>query len=208
MPPLPSAAASRLQNTAPALRWRRVCSTARKKPAMRPAKRGAERCTQRSTYVIILINYPVPIRAKRRQGLSEANMQCRTYPLNELESYKFVVVLSRCGGKIMLSRRRGRKTWETQGGHIEAGETPIGAARRELYEESGAVKYRIAPAFDYRAGDETSEANGMVFTAEIEELAALPASEMAEIAFFDALPENLTYPDITPVLFQRAEELF
>ena len=131
-------------------------------------------------------------------------MQCRIYPLNSLKTYKFVVILSRYRGQILLSKHRLRTTWESQGGHIEPGETPLEAARRELYEESGAVKYRITPAFDYRAWDEASAANGMVFLAEIDTLGPLPESEMERTACFDALPPNLTYPGIAPVLFRRA----
>ena len=33
---------------------------------------------------------------------------------------------------------------------------------------------------------------------------ALPESEMAEIRFFDTLPENLTYPDLTPKFYEFA----
>lgn len=131
-------------------------------------------------------------------------MLCRTYELNELKTYKYVVVLSFYHGKILLSRHRNRDTWETQGGHIEQGETPLVAARRELYEESGAVRFTLAPAFDYRAGNGADGSNGMVFTALVEELAALPESEMREVGFFGALPDALTYPDITPRLFERA----
>ena len=83
-------------------------------------------------------------------------MECKTYDFNELKTYKYVVVLSTCKGKIMLSRHKKRSTWETQGGHIEPGETPMEAAKRELYEESGAVKFTITAAFDYCAADETS----------------------------------------------------
>ena len=103
----------------------------------------------------------------------------------------------------MLSRHKARTTWETQGGHVEAGETTLEAARRELYEESGAVRYEIRPICDYWAGDErTGEgATGMVFHAEIYECGELPESEMAEVQLFDALPENLTYPAITPEIF-------
>ena len=36
-----------------------------------------------------------------------------------------------------------------------------------------------------------------------EELGSLPESEMAQVCAFDALPPNLTYPAITPVLFAR-----
>lgn len=133
-------------------------------------------------------------------------MQCSVYELQELQTYKYVVVLSVYQGKIMLSRHKMRTTWETQGGHIEKGETPLEAAKRELYEESGAVDFSITPVFDYRAGDDRSGANGMVFCADIQKLGPLPESEMKEVRFFDELPDNLTYPDITPLLFQKVRE--
>lgn len=130
-------------------------------------------------------------------------MGCRAYPLGGLNGYKYVVVLSCWQGRILLSRHRERTTWETQGGHIEPGETPLEAAKRELYEESGALKYAICPLCDYRAwDDETGHgANGVVFEARIDELGPMPESEMAETRLFDALPDNLTYPEISPVLF-------
>lgn len=130
-------------------------------------------------------------------------MICKTYPINELKQYKYVVVLSEYEGKILLSRHKERTTWETQGGHIEPGETPMEAARRELWEESGAEKFDIEPLCDYWAGseDEQSGANGMVFRAVIHQLGKIPESEMAEVKKFDKLPENITYPAITPVLF-------
>ena len=103
----------------------------------------------------------------------------------------------------MLSRHKQRTTWETQGGHVEPGETPLEAAKRELFEESGALSYEITPLCDYWAGDETTGegATGMVFHAQIHELGPMPESEMAEVGFFDGLPDNLTYPHITPELF-------
>lgn len=133
-------------------------------------------------------------------------MISKVYPFGTLKSYKYVVVLSRCEGRILLSRHRARTTWETQGGHVEQGETPLQAARRELWEESGAVEYDIRPLCDYWAGDETSGANGAVFAAEIRGLGPLPQSEMAEVRTFDALPENLTYPAIALELFARLWE--
>lgn len=128
-------------------------------------------------------------------------MECKIYPLNNCKNQKYVVVFSRYQGKILLSRHRERDTWETQGGHIEAGETPLQAARRELFEESGAIQYKIRPLFDYSFGDGT----GTVFEAEISELGPLPESEMAEVKLFDCLPQNITYPEITPLLFQEQE---
>lgn len=130
-------------------------------------------------------------------------MISRVAEVGTLGAYKYVVTLSTYGGKLMLSRHRQRTTWETQGGHVERGETPLEAARRELYEESCAVRYDIRPLCDYWAGDEiTGEGStGMVFHAEIHELGPLPESEMAEVRLFDGLPENLTYPAITPELY-------
>ena len=131
----------------------------------------------------------------KRGGTTQ--MICKTYETGRLQQYKYVVVLSSYQGKILLSRHKERTTWETQGGHIDAGETPLEAAKRELYEESGALEFDIEPLCDYWAGD----AAGMVFTANIHKLGDIPDSEMAEVKTFDTLPENLTYPAITPVLF-------
>ena len=64
-------------------------------------------------------------------------MICRTMTYGTLPSHRFVVILSTYCGKILLSRHAQRSTWETQGGHIEPGETPLEAAKRELSEETG-----------------------------------------------------------------------
>ena len=133
-------------------------------------------------------------------------MICHTYPLGQKAPYKYVVVLSRYRGKILLSRHRDRSTWETQGGHIEPGETPLEAARRELYEESGAVDFDIRPVFDYWAGDENGGASGQVFAAEIYKMGLMPDSEMAEVRAFDEIPPNVTYPAITPEIFASLED--
>ena len=41
------------------------------------------------------------------------------------------------GPRYLLLRRNDRDEWESPGGHIEAGETPEQAARRESLEEIG-----------------------------------------------------------------------
>lgn len=133
-------------------------------------------------------------------------MTCRTYQTGSLKQYKYVVILSEYREKILLSQHKQRTTWETQGGHIEPGETPMEAAKRELFEESGALEYEMEPLCDYWAGEEGTDdwANGMVFRASIRSLGPIPDSEMARVQCFDVLPGNLTYPAITPVLFAYA----
>lgn len=137
-------------------------------------------------------------------------MRSEICPLGHFGQYKYVVVLSRYEGKILLSRHRMRSTWETQGGHIEPGETPLEAARRELYEESGAIAYDMIPLCDYHAWDEVTGkgATGVVFAADIHSLGDIPqGSEMAQVRLFDVLPENVTYPAITPELFAYLAQL-
>ena len=127
-----------------------------------------------------------------------------TEPLGNWDAYIYVAILARYRGRLLLSRHRERATWETQGGHIEPGETPMQAARRELYEESGVRDAELYPVCDYRGFDSKSAANGMVFFAAVRRLEPLPESEIGEVRLFSALPENLTYPNVTPRLMAEA----
>ena len=72
-------------------------------------------------------------------------LQCSIHPLDALSPHKYVVVCANYQGQWLLSRHRDRDTWETQGGHIEPGETPLQAAVRELYEESGVTDAQVIP---------------------------------------------------------------
>lgn len=128
-------------------------------------------------------------------------MNCETCALDSLKTYKYVVIFARHCVKWVFCKHRERTTWETAGGHIEKGESPLDAAKRELYEESGAADFTITPACDYWAGDETSRASGVVFYADIARFDRMPDSEMERAELFDDLPTNLTYPMITPILF-------
>ncbi len=134
-------------------------------------------------------------------------LQCIISPTGTRGAYKYVVVCTRYRGQWLLSRHRARSTWETQGGHIEPGESPLDAAKRELYEESGASDAALYPVCDYLGYVEDSSANGVVFLADVRALGTLPESEMAEVCAFDALPSNLTYPLVTPRLMDEAQRL-
>lgn len=131
-------------------------------------------------------------------------LQCTVAPLDTLAPYKFVVVCSRLNGQWLLSRHRQRDTFETQGGHIEPSETPLDAARRELYEESGVTDAEIIPVCDYHGWVDNLHSNGVVFFAKIRHTGTLPKSEMRETALFPELPDDLTYPLVTPVLMAQA----
>ena len=133
-------------------------------------------------------------------------MRCEVHETGFLKDYKYVVIFARYRGKWLFARHRERHTWECAGGHIEPGETPLEAARRELWEETGALDFDISPVCDYWAGEDipkTGGACGQVFFAQVRGLGPLPESEMAETGLFDALPEQLTYPEILQKLFLR-----
>ena len=132
------------------------------------------------------------------------DLKCRIYPLNYLERYKYTVICATYQGKWVLSRHKKRDTWETQGGHIEPGETPLECAKRELFEESGIQDADIYPVCDYWGFNSQACSNGMVFLAVVHSLGRLPESEMKETKIFDTLPAALTYPNTSPVLYAEA----
>ena len=139
--------------------------------------------------------------------MSDYELTGHTLPAGSVETYKYVVVCSNYQGKWLFSRHKERTTWETQGGHVEAGETPMEAAKRELYEESGVTDADLYAVCDYKGYRGPRFAYGMTFLAVVHELGELPESEMMEeVRLFDELPGNLTYPTMTPLLIKEAEK--
>lgn len=140
--------------------------------------------------------------------MNTAPFICEAHPLNSLKNYRYTVIFARYQERWIFCKHRERDTWETAGGHIDPGETPLEGARRELWEETVAARFGVEPQFDYWASDAASGSGGMVFLAEVEELGALDDRfEMERIGLFDGLPEKLTYPWITPALYRHLQEL-
>ena len=101
-------------------------------------------------------------------------------------------------------RHRERSTWEIAGGHIENGESPDEAAFRELKEETGAREFDLECVATYSVERDGSTGFGRLFFAEVRLLGEVPdVSEIAEIKLSGQLPQNLTYPDIQPLLFRK-----
>jgi HAD superfamily hydrolase (TIGR01549 family) len=116
---------------------------------------------------------------------------------------KFAVIVSEYRGKWVYCKHRERDTYEIPGGHREQGESILQTAERELYEETGAVRYNISPVCAYSVKD-VDETFGMLYYAEIYEFSELPLFEIESIELFDNIPCELTYPDIQPYVFYRA----
>jgi 8-oxo-dGTP diphosphatase len=113
--------------------------------------------------------------------------------------YTFAIIASRYQGQWIWVKHKERSTWELPAGHVEIGETPDEAARRELFEETGALEYQIEPVIAYEGTFEDRQVFGMIFLAEVIKIGPLPGFEIGEIKLFEEIPESLTYPDIQPV---------
>lgn len=115
----------------------------------------------------------------------------------------YVVIVSRHNGQWVLVRHKERSTYEIPGGHIEPGEDCTTAAKRELYEETGAKEFALDFISIYTVTTDEKTSGGYLFFADIQKLAELLDYEMAELVLMDQLPRNLTYPLIQPHLFNQ-----
>lgn len=122
---------------------------------------------------------------------------------------KFAVIIARTGGKWVFCKHKARDTYEVPGGHREEGEDILDTAKRELYEETGAVDFDITPTCVYSVtakdnfdGEETF---GMLYYADVRTFETELHSEIEKIIITDKLVEHWTYPLIQPKLLDEAK---
>lgn len=139
-------------------------------------------------------------------------MIIRYYEIDEVadRQFKYAVIVAGFENKWLFCRQKTRQTYELPAGRREEGESIIAAAERELREETGAVRYVLKPllAFHVAVGNEQPDDNspyGLLCLARVDELGPLPGDlEMAEVVILDQMPENLSYPEVQPQLFDLA----
>lgn len=125
---------------------------------------------------------------------------------------KFAVIISKHRGKWVFCKHKERNTFEIPGGHREAEESIFEAAKRELSEETGALRFSLTPVCVYsvtgknKVNASGKETFGMLFYAEIEEFSDSLNSEIEYIRLFDDLPSEWTYPEIQPYLIEEYQK--
>lgn len=132
------------------------------------------------------------------------------YDKVNFDDLKFVIIVAKYGDKLVFSKHKNRDTYEFPGGHIEKGEEAIKAAKRELYEESGAIDYNIKLLGYYSIiGNDgiiknDSESFGAIYFAQISKLGALSEEfEMEKTELFDKIPDKLTYPTVVEKIIEK-----
>lgn len=127
------------------------------------------------------------------------------FPQEHIE-YKYAIVVAMYGDRLVLVNHKNRDTWELPGGRRESNEEIDETAKRELFEETGALKFELTPICDYYVEEDDVVTCGRLFFADIIEIDVLPDFEIEKIEFFDHLPDNLTYQRIQPVLLRKVME--
>lgn len=119
------------------------------------------------------------------------------------ESYQYVLVILYYKDKFVFVKNKKRK-WEFPGGKKEAGETILDVAKREAWEEAGAVIENIQVVGYYKL---PNHENVIVSAAEVLYFEDIPAfSETTEVRLSTTLPseEELSFTDgIYPSIFSH-----
>lgn len=121
------------------------------------------------------------------------------------ELLKYAVIVAVYNKRFVYCKHRDRATYEIPGGHREAGESIEDCARRELKEETGALKFKLEPVCVYSVEQDSTTTYGMLYFAKIRDTEVGLHSEIERVYFLDEHPANQTYPEIQPLLVEEVK---
>ncbi|MGW7162351.1 NUDIX domain-containing protein [Paenibacillus taichungensis] len=115
---------------------------------------------------------------------------------DELEQeIQYVIMVTQFQEKYAIIHNLKRQGWEFPGGNREPDESVLRAAERELFEETGALRFMLEPFGIYQMNGTF----GMVYYANITKFRALslePNSEIGAMKMVDTLPEGMNFGDM------------
>lgn len=130
-------------------------------------------------------------------------MNLEFYDIDDLNIPEVVVIYAKYNNKVVMCKHKKRETWELPGGHIEKNETPQMAARRELYEETGATKFDLEAVCKYSFECGEKKIFSILYTSNIKSMEKLPDFKIKEVKLFEEIPNNVTYPEIYEKILTR-----
>lgn len=140
-------------------------------------------------------------------------LEVNFYDTIDDELLTFAVIIAKTNGKWVFCKHKERYTYEVPGGRREPGETILETAKRELWEETGAIDYTMEPICVYSVKGKTrinksddDISYGMLYVANIHSFEAELHSEIEKIIITEELVDDWTYPLIQPKLLDEAQK--
>lgn len=122
---------------------------------------------------------------------------------------KIAIIASRYKDKWVFCFSNKRKSYEMPAGRKEEGESIDNTAKRELVEETKAIKFDIEPISIYSVTENGQTSYGKLFFANIYEMGEMKEDpEINHLILSDSLPEPLTFKNIQSQLFRYANKYY
>jgi len=117
----------------------------------------------------------------------------------------YVVIAARYDGGWLFVRHRKRGGYELPAGHPDRGEDSVGAAVRELMEETGALDFTLEPLTYYYVDTGSGNKFGRLFLASVDTLGEITDKhEIEGVKVFRRLPRGLSLSEVMTFLYRTA----